>query len=73
VNPREILNAEVEDREAIPYDDEYYTELASQYASTAAKEKKMAPEWYILRTCASTHQYTHMHSFTPYLTHSITR
>ena len=48
MNPREILNAEVEDREAIPYDDEYYTELASQYASTAAKEKKMAPEWYIL-------------------------
>lgn len=42
---REILNAEVEDREAIPYDDEYYTALASQYASTAAKEKKMAPEW----------------------------
>lgn len=42
---REILNAEVEDREAIPYDEDYYAELASQYASNSAKEKKMAPEW----------------------------
>lgn len=42
---REILNAEVEDREPIPYDEEYYTELAAKYASTVAMEKKMAPEW----------------------------
>jgi hypothetical protein len=42
---REIITAEVEDRETIPYDDDFYTELASKYASTAAKEKKMAPEW----------------------------
>ena len=42
---REILNAEAEDREAIPYDEELYTELASKYASKSAKEKKIAPEW----------------------------
>jgi hypothetical protein len=35
----------VEDREPIPYEDAYYAELASKYASTAAKEKKIAPEW----------------------------
>lgn len=42
---REILNAEIEDRDAIPYDEDYYTELAAKYSSTNAKEKKMAPEW----------------------------
>mmetsp|Transcript_22157 Transcript_22157/g.32249 ORF Transcript_22157/g.32249 Transcript_22157/m.32249 type:complete len:226 (-) Transcript_22157:93-770(-) len=42
---REILVAEGEGREAVPYDEKLYTELAVQYASTSAKQQKSAPQW----------------------------
>ena len=42
---REILNADFECREAVPFDEELYNQLAAQYASSSAKELKTAPQW----------------------------
>jgi hypothetical protein len=42
---REVLNAENEGREVVPYDEEYYNQLAAQYATTTVKQQKSAPQW----------------------------
>lgn len=39
------MSAQIDKREPTAYDEDYYNQLATQYASTSIKQLKSAPQW----------------------------